>query len=242
MRVLILVITLLLSLKAIADTVYVTSLDWPPYSDSKMKEQGASVAVAKAAFEAMGHQLVVEFYPWSRAVNLVEKADSKFIGYLPEYYFDSDKFAFSNPMGRGPLGLVEAVNAPISWASYDDLTSYTIGVVQDYVNTEELDAKIASGEIKAQAVTSDDKNLLKVAAGRINAAVIDANVFRYLIENNQALAKVADKLQMNSKLLVEKDLHIAFRNSAEGKRWQTIFNQGLEKIDVDAVMADYLKQ
>ncbi|WP_100641735.1 substrate-binding periplasmic protein [Alteromonas facilis] len=241
MRIVTLVIALLFTAKVAAETVYVTSLVWPPYSDSQMKELGASIAVAKAAFSAMGHELVVEFYPWSRAVNLAEKEDSKYIGYLPEYFFESDKFVFSNPMGKGPLGLVESVSSPISWSSYDDLNAYTIGVVQDYVNTEELDAKIASGEINAQTVTSDDKNLLKVAAGRINAAVIDANVFRYMVENDKALAKVADKLQMNPKLLVEKDLHIAFKNSAEGKRWQAIFNEGLEKIDVDAVMADYLK-
>ena len=37
-----------------------------------------------------------------------------------------------------------------------------IGVVQDYVNTEELDAMIASGAIKGEAVPSDVLNVKKV--------------------------------------------------------------------------------
>ncbi|MFC3092877.1 ABC transporter [Alteromonas sediminis] len=225
-----------------AETVYLTSLAWPPYSEPKLAEQGASVAVAKAAFAEMGHELVVDFFPWTRAVKLAEDPKSKYIGYMPEYLYESDTFVFSSPMGTGPLGLVESTDKPISWASYDDLSQYTIGVVQDYVNTEELDERIASGAISSQTVTSDDKNLLKVAAGRIDAAVIDANVFKYLVENQPGLSKVANKLQMNEKLLVEKELYIAFKNTPEGQKWLSIFNQGLSKVDIEAVMTEYLNR
>ncbi|MDF2177681.1 transporter substrate-binding domain-containing protein [Aliiglaciecola sp. CAU 1673] len=226
---------------ASADTVYLTSLSWPPYSDKDLKEQGASVAVAKAAFKAMGHELVVEFYPWSRAMKLASDPGSKYMGYFPEYSYESEEFSFSTPMGQGPLGLVESADKPITWNTTADLANYKLGVVQDYVNTEELDALIAAGTIKAQAVVSDDKNVQKVAAKRIDAAVIDANVLQYLLDNDKSLADAKGKVQMNVKLLVNKDLHVAFKNTEDGKKWLDIFNQGLSKIDVSAIMAEYLK-
>jgi len=232
-------VVLMISPLSRADTLYLTSLEWPPYSGEDLSAQGASVAVAKAAFEAMGHELVVEFYPWSRAVALATNND-KYAGYFPEYYYESDEFLFSDPMGQGPLGFVENVNNPIDWNSLDDLTDKTIGVVQDYVNTEKLDTMIADGELNASAVTSDSQNVLKVAGGRIDMAVIDSNVLDYLLENDPKVDMAIGKVQMNDKLLVEKDLYIAFKNNANGQQWRDIFNEGLTKIDIDAIMAEHM--
>jgi polar amino acid transport system substrate-binding protein len=114
--------------------------------------------------------------------------------------------------------------------------------VQDYVNTAEVDALIASGEIKAQTATSDETNIRKVAGGRIDAAVIDTNVFSYLLANSKDLEKAQEQVQMNAKLLTEKELFVAFKKSAEGKQWLSIYNEGLKKIDITAVMKKYLNE
>lgn len=224
-----------------AETVHLTSLDWAPYSGKTLANQGASVVVAQAAFKAMGHELVVDFFPWSRAVKLASESGSKYAGYFPEYLYESSEFTFSAPMGQGPLGLVENKSKPITWAQVSDLAKYKLGVVQDYVNTEELDALVASGDIKPQVVTSDEINVQKVAGGRIDGAVIDANVLSYMLANSSKLAKAKDQVQMNAKLLMNKDLYIAFRNDADGKKWQGIYNEGLGKIDINALMAAHLK-
>mgnify|MGYP003674613421 CR=1 FL=1 len=215
-----------------ADTVYLTSLSWPPYSGKALKEQGASVAVAKAAFKAMGHELNVDFFPWSRAVKLASDPASKYLGYFPEYHYESTDFSFSDPMGQGPN--------PIVWSNIQDLTQYKIGVVQDYVNTVEVDSLIASGEIKAQTATSDETNIRKVGGKRIDAAVIDSNVFNYLIANTEGLVQTQGKVQMNSKLLTQKELFVAFKKSKEGQHWLAIYNQGLKKIDINDVMQKHL--
>jgi polar amino acid transport system substrate-binding protein len=204
-----------------------------------LSSQGASIAVAKAAFEAMGHTLIVEFYPWSRAVRLAT-TDEKYLGYFPEYFYESDDFVFSNPMGLGPLGFVENSTNKISWSSLDDLTSYTIGVVQDYVNTENLDAMIADGKLKSQTVTSDSQNVLKVASGRIDLAVIDSNVLAYLLDNDPKVSRAIGKVSMNSKLLVNKELFVAFKNNSMGQKWSNVFNEGLTKIDINAIMAKHM--
>jgi len=228
---------LFISAVSYADTVKLTSLEWPPYSGKDLPNQGASIAVAKAAFEAMGHTLEVDFFPWSRAVALA-KSDDSYAGYFPEYFYESDNFLFSEPMGEGPLGLVEQTSKPVQWESLEDLKSYQIGVVQDYVNTAELDAMIASGEITASAVTSDAQNILKVAAGRVDTAVIDSNVLDYLLANDPRVSKLHGKVRMNAKLLVTKKLYTAFKNNPAGQKWKEIFDEGLKKINVEEIMSN----
>lgn len=241
MKILLLFISLSFSHLVMANTVYLTSLSWPPYSGKSLDQQGASVAVAKAAFKAEGYELVVGFYPWTRAVNSALQANSKYVGYFPSYMHTDPSVVFSEVIGTGPLGLVQNNAKPVSFSAVSDLAGKRIGVVQDYVNTKELDDMIASGAITGDAVTSDMLNIKKVAAGRIDAAVIDANVLKYLLSTDKSLASVADKVAMNANLLEEKKLYIAFRNDAEGQKWQQIYNQGLAKINVNEIMTNYFK-
>lgn len=238
MRLRIALLTLFLPLPLNAETLTLTSLEWPPYASRSQPEQGASVAVVKAAVEAMGHKLKVEFYPWERAVHLA-KTQSKYAGYFPEYYFESDDLVLSSSIGTGPLGFAENPTKPVSWSSLNDLKSYKVGVVRGYINTQELDEMIATGAIQGIPVTADNVNLKKVAAKRIPLAVIDKNVFNYLLQSDPEIAKAKASLQMNPKLLEEKQLYVAFGNDETGQKWKKIVDEGLMKIDVEQIMSQY---
>jgi polar amino acid transport system substrate-binding protein len=238
--ILILIFLQLATKLVMAETVHLTSLSWPPYSDKNIKEQGASVAVAKAAFKAMGHELIVDFYPWSRAIKLVSTKGSKYVGYFPEYYYEPSDFNFSEPMGNSPLALIQNKLNPINFRGLSDLKGLKLGVVQDYVNTPELDRMIADKEVDAKAVLSDSSNIKKVAVKRIDVAIIDFHVFNFLLSSEQSLKKFKNKVELNTKLLANKKLYIAFKGDDVGKKWQKIYNAGLKKIDVDVVMTKYL--
>lgn len=224
--------------------VHFTSLEWPPYSGAGLRGQGASVAVAKAAFEVMGYDLQVDFYPWARTVGLAKAKGSHYHGYFPEYYSAEieQEFLFSDPIGTGPLGFAEQTFNPILWEKMDDLASYKIGVVRGYVNTEELDKRIADGRIKAEPVVADVDNIKKLSIGRLDLAVIDPNVFNYLMAHKPELKKAKPLVKINYRILENKELFLCFKNTEEGNELRAIFNQGLKKIDIEAVMADFLNQ
>lgn len=215
-----------------------TSLDWPPYSGESLIDKGFSVVVAREAFAAMGYELVVEFKPWVRAVALAGK-NEKYIGYFPEYWFDTNEFIFSQPIGSGPLGLMENVKWPISWTTLDDLKNLQIGVVQGYVNTKEFDLMVEQGDLQVEASVNDVRNIHKVAKGRLDTAVIDTNVLDYLISIDRRAEMLAQRVRMNSRMLENKLLYLAFKNTPEGNNWREIFNQGLMKIDVEAILQRY---
>ncbi|WP_299010105.1 transporter substrate-binding domain-containing protein [uncultured Shewanella sp.] len=218
-----------------ADTLYLTSLNWPPYASEQLENKGAVVEVTRAALRAMGHELVVDFYPWNRAVRLATRSHTKYLGYIPEYIFPADNVVFSVEIGSSLLVIVENKDNPIYWEKLSDLNQYSIGVVKGYVNTQEFDGMIASGLQRVETVTSDDQNIRKVVSGRVNGAVIDLHVLKYLLAR-EGMEPLKERIQVNPRSLVEKQLFIAFRNTPEGRRWRDIVNEGLAKIDVDALM------
>ncbi len=222
--------------------VHLTSLDWPPYSGKTLSDQGASVAVAKAAFKAMGYELKVSFYPWSRAVALAKDSSSKFSGYFPEYFSDdtANDFIYSEAMGSGPLGFAERKDNSIAWTSLSDLKPHKIGIVQDYINTTEFDGMVANKTLKTSTTTSDTKNLMKLVNGRLDLAVVDKNVMNYLFKTEKALAKKSSNAQFNQTLLEDKKLFICFKKGGQGESLAKIYNEGLKKIDVVAIMNQHL--
>lgn len=223
--------------------IRLTSLEWPPYAGEAVDQQGASVAVVRAALQAMGYQLEVKFFPWSRAVAMAQDAGSGFHGYFPEYHSEqvATDFILSEPIGHGPLGFVEQVAAPVAWTTLADLRGKPIGTVRDYVNTAEFDAMAAAGELKVDPVGDDLTNIKKVAAGRIPLAVIDRHVLDHLLATDPGLAGARDKLQFNPRLLEDKALYVAFQRSPKGEEAARVLNEGLKKIDAKAIAADFFR-
>lgn len=220
-------------------SITLTSLDWAPYSGADLLEQGASSAVARAAFAAMGYHLNIAFYPWSRAVQLA-RTDDRVMGYMPEYYSPevAAHFILSHPIGSGPLALAQRRNHPIQWRAIGDLSAWRVGVVQGYVNDPAFDARVAAHLQPVDVAISDELNLKKLAAGRIDVAIVDPYVFDYLCAQHPELAR---QLEINPHMIANKDLYIAFKRTAAGARWAAIFNQGLRKIDITAIMRRFIK-
>lgn len=237
-----LVILLILGLaasttKAEPSTLQLTSLEWPPYSGSTLPEQGASSAVVRDAFAAAGYTLRIQFVPWSRAVRMAQ-TNPNVAGYFPEYRSPKVEATcvLSDSLGRSPLGLAERREQPLQWQHLPDLASYTLGVIQDYVNTEELDQRIRSGQQRVDQSVDDASNLLKLANRRIDAAVIDPYVFLHLITTDKRVQMVREKLALNSRMLETKTLHVCFKDNAEGRRLAKVFNEGLRHINSEAIM------
>lgn len=220
-----------------AQTIHVTSLYWPPYSAMQLAHQGATSAVLTAALAKMGYRAEIVFYPWKRATTLV-RGNSKFIAYFLEYKsneIDAD-FLLSDPIGASPLGFAEHSESPVRWERLEDLANLRIGIVEGYVNSDQFDRRVRVGLQSVDLTSNDRQNLLKVAARRVPLAVIDRRVFDHLSRHDDQVARVAGMLRFNPRLLDNKNLYVCFRRTEEGERMRKVFNEGLKKIDVSAVM------
>lgn len=226
--------------------VRLVSLEWQPYAGAGLREQGAAAAVVKAAFQAVGYSVDIDFYPWARAVRLAE-VDDQYDGIFPMYGspLRERHLRCSGVIGRSPLGFAERRDAPVTWSTLDDLSAHRIGIVRDYVNTEAFDAHVAAGRIPVDVVGNDLQNLQKLAHGRIDLAVIDRNVLDYLLKSSPELPDKAraggSALRFNARMLENKNLYVCFKRNAAQQRLAELFDAGLRRIDAEAIVARYMR-
>lgn len=227
-----------------AETLTVTTLEWPPYTSTSLPQGGATTAVVQKAFYQIGLQSTVKTLPWKRAISEA-KNNNESVAYYPGYHCRHvDGFIASDPIGYGPLGFVENTQAPITWSSLDNLgeQKLNIGTVLGYANTDEFDEKAGTGWIKVVPAKDDVTNLRKLMRKRIDAAVIDKLVLSYLLATEKKLEGAAQTLVFDEKPLEEKTLYLCFVDDAKGRELRDQFNQGLSKLDIQKIVDDYFSQ
>lgn len=217
--------------------------EWPPYVSANLPGQGATAEVVREAFKAVGVDVEFRFYPWSRTV-YEAKNNPELMGYFPEYPHEirERQYYFSDSVGKSALGFAKRRARNIVWMEYSDLKKFTFATVREYANTKEFDAMVAKGEVVVDESVSDIFVLRKVLAGRVDYGVIDANVFSYLMHDDQYLYSHRGQLVMDSHLLDILDLFVSFKRSPEGRRMYELFNEGLSRIRPMRIQREYLER
>lgn len=226
-----------------SEELTVTTLEWPPYTSEGLPKGGATTEVVRQAFTAAGIEINIATLPWKRAISMA-KDDEKSVAYFPGYHCRHvDGFVASDPIGNGPLGFAQNVNAPVSWASVDDIgeQKLKVGTVLGYANTDEFDEKAGTGWIRAIPAPDDITNLRKLARQRIDMAVIDKLVLSYLLATEATLKEEQDVLTFNERPLEDKTLYLCFNDNEEGQAIRDRFNEGLARVNVDDVVESYFK-
>ena len=223
--------------------VVLTSLEWPPYCGASLPGGGVTTRVVRAAFEEAGYRVEIRFLPWQRAMDQArENPDVAAI--FPEYGsgpVDAD-FLSSDVIGTSSVGFVEVIGRAVDWETLEDLSRYRLGTVKGYLNTEDFDRMAARGVLQIDSSVSDLLNLRKVMAGRVDLAVVDVNVFRYLAREDPALSRERHRLRVNPRLLGVNTMHVHFRRGQAGERLLRDFNRGLGRIDVEGMQRRYLDE
>lgn len=214
--------------------LYLSSSDWPPYT-REVAPHGGSEAVVRAALATMGVRLQTDYFPWRRAVTLGQ-SPGKYAGYYTEYQSEGlSSCLYSDRIGTSRIGLAERKDSGLYGRTLDQLGGVVIGTVLSYVNTPEFDNRVKDGKIKVEGVVDDLTNLRKLVVGRFPAAVIDKSVMDYLMGIDHPLVDKRDILLFDDTAFEQLTLHVCFRNDDAGRYWVQILNEGLKRIDVDAI-------
>lgn len=231
------------------EPIRLASLEWEPYVGPKLPEQGYVAALVREAFAEQGASVVIEFYPWARALHLARTGELD--GLVPEYYNASREadFVFSDGFPGGPLVLYKRKADAIRFrhdpqrdpeAALFALSPFRFGVVRGYLNTPAFDA---ATYLRKDEASDDATNLRKLVFGRIDLAVIDGPVAEHLIRTRYP--DYAGKLERMQPPLAEMPLYIAFaRKSPRLQEALATFNRGLAALAangrLDALRAQYL--
>jgi len=231
----------LAALRKLPSEIVISTLEWPPYTTADLPNGGATTEVVRRAFANAGIEIDVLFLPWKRAVAYAVDNRENVTGYFPGYHCShSEDLLKSASIGMGPLALAERVDSPIVWGEVDDLVDLKVGTVIGYANTEAFDAMVADNRIRAIPSVNDAENLLKLAEGLLDAAVVDPFVMQHLLQTDPQLIPHAGEIRANEHLLDNKDLFLCLRDDARNRVMLSLFNQGLQSISFDDVWSETL--
>ena len=215
-----------LACPAFGEPIRLGTLEWPPFASLELPEQGQVCARVRNICAEAGMGLELSFTPWKRV--LLEASSGVTQGFFPEYYsINREKeFYFSQPVGCSVVGLVRRSDVTLHWTRLEDLAGYRIGVVNGYVNTEEFDRLVENGVLQTVESNSDTLSLRMLKAGRIDAAVMDRAVFKYLSTRDDAF-KEGSTLIFDTKVLAVHSLYVCFPRTTAGKALVERFDRAI---------------
>lgn len=205
--------------------------EWPPYTGVREPQGGSVTAVVRQAMAAAGEDPRIGFFSWNRLRPLMD-GNRDYSGRFPDYYSPERAKGchYSDPIGESPLGLAETRVRPLRWNRVQDLEKYRIGTVKSYVNAPEFDRLTKEGKIRTLEAADDEANIENLLNGKVDAVVIDRNVYAYLLNKNERFKSAATRLQLNPKVLIVHRMYVCFSRHDNGKALRDSFNKGLRSL------------
>lgn len=151
--------------------------------------------VVKAAFAAAGVDIELQVVPYARGRQMVAKGTAAAcfsMSWLPEY---ADKIVFPDePLFTCQCDYFHNLNKPLAAKSQEEITrKIIVGTVIGYEYPSALRHLRDQGFIVLEETPSEELNLKKLVAGRIDAALINYNTIK-TAESTMARAGVAGKV------------------------------------------------
>lgn len=178
-----------------AETVTLVADIWCPYNCEPGSEKpGYMIELATKAFSRHGIKVDYKVMPWARAIE--DTRHAKYNGIIGAYYSDAPDFVFPQ-IAQGTCQFAFYVRANDDWVytGATSLSGRSLGVINDYSYSKELDAYIAaqsSDEKSVQVASGDnamDINLRKLLAGRLDSFIEDRQAVSYMLSQNPDIKK-----------------------------------------------------
>lgn len=170
------------------NTLTLASTNWCPYTcDFNDNKYGLVGEILQNSLLALGIGLKIEYYPWSRAIQLANQ--NKVDGLLTATLEEAPNLIFS----KSPIGSYQMcfyINDTNTWIyqSNIDLGSNKLAVIQDYGYGEPLDSYINANKnrniISISGENSASRLIKLLQLGRADIIVEDPKVLRWTANTN----------------------------------------------------------
>lgn len=151
------------------DSINLAFIHYPPYYGNTLRNNGPVMEIISEAYKQEGVTVNAEQMPWSRALKWSKqgKYDALCCAWFREDRLEH--FHFSGALPANELVLFKLKERDISYKHFADLKPYQIGLVRDYA----VPKGIIENGLFTQIANSDEQNLKKLLAGRIDLALMD---------------------------------------------------------------------
>jgi polar amino acid transport system substrate-binding protein len=221
-----LLLTALLVLFAspLAAELRLASVEYPPYSSSRLPDGGSVVELTRRAFATQGYQPQIDFKPWPRV--RMELRNGKLQGALTLWpqEVEEERLIASRPLFYSQLGVFVRKDDPQLFQTLEDLRGRRIGSVRGYGYPERL----RESGLQLEEASSDIINLRKLEAGRFDLVLLERVVGEYLTASDPALR---GRLVWQEPTLERIPLMVGFTaQRPDQPDWAAIFERGLREL------------
>jgi polar amino acid transport system substrate-binding protein len=167
-----------------AEVLRLATGELPPYATEARGDQGIALRIVREALRTQGHEVVYTFMPWGRALEEARAGKwdgTAYWGHKPEH---EKSFMLSDNVLTEVWVVLYRTPLAVDWKVPEDLAPLTFGAIKTYTYTPEFHALFASGKLKVDWTPDDIAALHKLAAGRVDAVMLDRNVACYLIDQH----------------------------------------------------------
>lgn len=209
---------------------------YPPYHFAHGNIKGLNNEIVIAAFDAVGYKVETQLMPFARALQYTKMGSAD--GMTLWHRQDREKWlAFSAPFTSSTLVFYKRKSLKVHFQTLKDIEPYTIGTVQQYAYPQGFkEAK----HLDIEQVLNDEQNIKKLIAGRIDLALIDIRIAKYLIAK---LYPNSTKLFDSAGVLKNEKFFLGIsKNTINYQQKRKDFNRGLEIIKNNGVIDTILKK
>lgn len=211
---------------------------WPPFSDSSLPGGGLATGLVSAALARAGYASEFEEVPWARA--LMGVGEGRYDVLINAWYTESrtQLGEFSSPYLSNRIRLLGRKDRPFSFTQLVDLYPYSIAVVRDYAYSPAFDSDSRLDKVPVRSFSSAIRML---AAGRVDLAVEDELVARYLLQHEPP--EVRGQVDFVAQPLGENSLHIlvSLKNPQHDQIVQG-FDRAIQAMKADGSYARIMRQ
>ena len=217
--------------------VRMVTAEWEPFYSSSLESGGVVADLAHAAFLRGGHESSLNWYPWVRAMKMVEHGAADVV--MGAYYSKERAviYNYSEPIFSIDVGLIALISLGIEkFESLRSLESYSFGVMRGWVYTQEFDT---ADFLKKQILVNQVFAVRMLFAKRVDIVAASILVFK---REAKLLAHRNDQdIVVLSPLLDSKPLYLMFSKAIPNSlELVKSFNEGMASIRTDGTFQEIL--
>jgi polar amino acid transport system substrate-binding protein len=228
---LLMMIAVLMPCLAAAGTVKVTSGEYPPYTGEHLPHGGFVNHVVTEAFNCMGYEVRIRYYPWARAFAFAREGTADAVSYVYMTERRARDYWFSDPVTHERLVVFTKKETRVpEWESFADFKGLRIGVTRDFSYTDEFWALAEKGVLTLDIANNDISNFAKLIEKRIDVFFADELVGFTTLRERFAPA-IGDMIKSSERAIAEHTGTIGFtRVKPRGRELRDVFNRGLKEL------------
>lgn len=233
-------ILLLLSFTAYSDNkvIHLAYGDYPPYYGKQLVEFGPISEIIVEAYKRVNYSVELHFISsWARRMK--ETREGRYDGIFTAWYRPerTQWFVFSDPLPANEIGFYKRKDDTFHFDKLEDLQPYSIGVVLGYANSKEFE----QAQLKTEAVESENQNMGKLLLHRVDLALMDKGVGRYIL--NTDYADQSDMVEWMPPAIEMADQYLMLsKNTEQYQQKMDDFNLGLSMLGEQNLVNSIMKK